>query len=82
MSHRVPHHGVGLPRAGLTVGEDAGVVALEGGFQHVRAQVPEDLKRGQTTEDGDGGQRTENETENESETKTETEKVTQTETEM
>lgn len=43
-THRAPHHGVGLPRAGLTVGEDAGVVALKGRLQHVQTQIFKNLK--------------------------------------
>lgn len=43
-SHWISHHGVGLPRAGLTVGEDAGVVALKRRLQHVRAQIFENLQ--------------------------------------
>ena len=33
------HHGVALAGAGLTVGEDADVVALEGVLQHLDAHV-------------------------------------------
>ncbi len=44
LSHWISHHGVGLPRAGLTVGEDAGVVAFKRRLQHVRAQVFENLQ--------------------------------------
>ena len=37
------HHGVALARAGLTVGEYAHVVALEGVLEHLDAQVFVDL---------------------------------------
>lgn len=44
LSHWISHHGVGLPRAGLAIGEDAGVVALKRRLQHVRAQIFENLQ--------------------------------------
>lgn len=47
-SHWVSHHGVRLPRARLSVGEDAGVVALERRLQHVGAQIFKNLQIKQT----------------------------------
>ena len=47
-SHCISHHGVRLPRAGLSVGEDAGVVALERRLQHVGAQIFKNLQIKQT----------------------------------
>lgn len=47
-SHWISHHGVRLPRAGLPVGEDAGVVALERSLQHVGAQIFKNLQIKQT----------------------------------
>ncbi len=43
-TYRVPHHGVRLARASLSVREHGRVVALERRLQHFRAQLLEDLE--------------------------------------
>ena len=57
------HHGVALPRSGLSVGKDADVVAFEGVEQHLLPDVPVHLDLGRIvavlwlkTPSGRGGQ--------------------------
>lgn len=49
-SYLVAHHGVGLPRARLSVSEDAGVVALERCLENIWTQILKDLKEEHTVE--------------------------------
>ena len=41
----VPHHGVGLPRACLSIGKDTGVIPLKRSCQNLTPQVLENLKK-------------------------------------
>lgn len=45
-----PDHGVALPRAGLAVGQEGGVVALPGAVQNSPAQVAENFSLGRRSQ--------------------------------